>query len=92
MLSIISALYHSGYENGLTRFLSPDELSDYHGACRYREKEFASLSACLNADGRRLLEKLADNEREAAGLDADCAFRYGLALGLKLSSLTALLP
>ena len=91
MISIVNALYYSGHENDLTRFLSPDELSDYRNACRYREEGFARLFACLNADERRLLEKLADNELEAAGLDADCAFRYGLALGLKLSGLTSLL-
>ena len=41
MLSIINALYYSGHENDLRRFLSPDELADYQSACRYREEEFA---------------------------------------------------
>lgn len=91
MMSIINALYYSGHENDLQRFLSPDELADYQSACRYREEEFAKLSACLNADERALLERMADNGLEAAGLDMDCAFRYGLAIGLKLSGWAALL-
>jgi len=38
-----------------------------------------------------LLERMTDNELEAAGLDMDCAFRCGLAIGLKLSGWAALL-
>ena len=85
MLSIINALYYSGHEDNLQRFLSTDELSDYKNACQYRDKNFTRLSAKLSDEEKKLFQRFTDNALETAALEKDCAFRYGLAIGLKLS-------
>ena len=92
MQSILNALYECGYENDLQRFLSADEASNYRTACESRIHGMERLRERLNDEDKKKFDRFFDNEMEAARLDMECAFRYGLAIGLKLSGLSALLP
>lgn len=92
MLTLFDTLYNCGFDGDLSRWLLPEESEDYQMASDNRERLRRQLEEALSGEELTLLERLMENTLEAGERECRLSFRWGLTLGLKLGSLTALAP
>ena len=91
MLLLFEALYNYAGQ-GPRRFLLPEEEEDYQAAVAFRSQQEKEIGGLLAPDRRKLWETYLDNMQEAQEQEVRLAFRQGLALGLRLGSLTSWAP
>lgn len=84
MNSMLEYLYMYAMENGKNRFLTPEELRDYHDAIASMEKTNDQLEHILEEESLRLFKLYAKSRDKENHCDDLSTFRMGLSMGLKL--------